>query len=76
MLAVLSPALAEADLLAACACFTPFIGPNETQPTIGAVPAVEGLFVAGGHGVWGNDRREKTGKKDSERQGETFVAMK
>lgn len=61
-LEVLSPTLRDAPVLAEAACFTPFIGPNETQPTFGPVPGLEGVFVAGGHGVWGICQAPATGE--------------
>lgn len=48
---VLSSSLASATLVAEQACLLP-TSPDNT-PLVGAVPGVEGLYVAAGHGCWG-----------------------
>jgi glycine/D-amino acid oxidase-like deaminating enzyme len=45
------PAIAEADVTGLRACARPVT--PDGRPLAGAVPGVEGLFVAAGHGPWG-----------------------
>lgn len=47
------PREATCVLERADACFTPFIGDDETHCTLGLLPGTQGVYVAGGHGVWG-----------------------
>ncbi len=56
----LSPALAEAEILAAQACFRPVT--EDGLPLIGAVPGVPGAYVAAGHSVWGILNAPATGE--------------
>ena len=56
----LSPALAEAKVLARQACFRPVT--EDGLPLIGAVPGVEGGYVAAGHSVWGILNAPATGE--------------
>jgi glycine/D-amino acid oxidase-like deaminating enzyme len=45
------PALADAPILSTRACARP--ASPDGRPVVGAVPGVDGLFVAAGHGMWG-----------------------
>jgi glycine/D-amino acid oxidase-like deaminating enzyme len=56
----LSPALADAEILARQACFRPVT--EDGLPLIGAVPGVEGAYVAAGHSVWGILNAPATGE--------------
>jgi glycine/D-amino acid oxidase-like deaminating enzyme len=47
----LSPALAAAPIIARQACFRPIT--EDGLPLMGAVPGVDGAYVATGHNVWG-----------------------
>jgi glycine/D-amino acid oxidase-like deaminating enzyme len=49
--AALSPALADAEILASQACYRPVT--RDGLPLMGEVPGVEGAYVATGHSVWG-----------------------
>ncbi len=51
MAAAISPLLADAELLAAHACYRPVT--RDGLPLMGAVPHIDGAFVATGHSVWG-----------------------
>jgi glycine/D-amino acid oxidase-like deaminating enzyme len=51
MIRTFAPALAEAEVVSAQACYRPVT--RDGLPLIGRVPAVEGLYVATGHSVWG-----------------------
>src|SRR5262249_59537294 len=60
----ISPALAAAPIKARQACFRPV---NEDGlPLIGAVPGIEGAYVATGHSVWGMLNAPATGEAMSE----------
>lgn len=52
----------KCELVTTQACFTPFIGDDETRPTIGQMPGVSNLYIAGGHGVWGLNWGPGTGE--------------
>jgi glycine/D-amino acid oxidase-like deaminating enzyme len=56
----LSPALADAKVLARQACFRPVT--EDGLPLIGAVPGVDGAYVATGHSVWGILNAPATGE--------------
>jgi glycine/D-amino acid oxidase-like deaminating enzyme len=56
----LSPALADARILARQACFRPVT--EDGLPLIGPVPAVPGSYVATGHSVWGILNAPATGE--------------
>jgi glycine/D-amino acid oxidase-like deaminating enzyme len=56
----LSPALATAPIVARQACFRPVT--EDGLPLIGAVPGVEGAYVATGHNVWGMLNAPATGE--------------
>ncbi len=60
----LSPALADAKLLAAQACYRPICA--DAMPLIGPAPAVDGVFVATGHNCWGMLNAPATGLAISE----------
>ncbi len=56
----LSPVLAGSPILARQACFRPVT--RDGLPLIGAVPDVEGAYVATGHSVWGILNAPATGE--------------
>jgi FAD dependent oxidoreductase len=60
----ISPALAAAPIKAWQACFRPVT--EDGLPFIGAVPGVDGAFVATGHSVWGMLNAPATGEAMSE----------
>ena len=59
----ISPALAAAPIKARQACFRPVT--EDGLPLIGALPGIEGAYVATGHSVWGmlNAARDRRGNK-------------
>ena len=60
----LSPALAQAKVLAQQACYRPVT--QDGLPLIGAVPGLEGAYVATGHSVWGILNAPATGEAMAE----------
>src|SRR5262249_40130077 len=60
----ISPALATAPIKARQACFRPVT--EDGLPLIGAVPGIEGAYVATGHSVWGMLNAPATGEAMSE----------
>jgi glycine/D-amino acid oxidase-like deaminating enzyme len=60
----ISPALAAAPIKARQACFRPVT--VDGLPLIGAVPGVDGAYVATGHSVWGMLNAPATGEAMSE----------
>jgi glycine/D-amino acid oxidase-like deaminating enzyme len=60
----ISPALAAARITARQACFRPVT--EDGLPLIGAVPGIEGAYVATGHSVWGMLNAPATGEAMSE----------
>ena len=56
----ISPALAAAPIKAWQACFRPVT--EDGLPFIGAVPGVDGAYVATGHSVWGMLNAPATGE--------------
>jgi glycine/D-amino acid oxidase-like deaminating enzyme len=60
----LSPALEAAPVVARQACFRPVT--EDGLPLIGAVPSVEGVYVATGHSVWGMLNAPATGEAMAE----------
>jgi glycine/D-amino acid oxidase-like deaminating enzyme len=56
----LSPALADAEVLARQACFRPVT--EDGLPLIGALPGIAGAYVATGHSVWGILNAPATGE--------------
>jgi glycine/D-amino acid oxidase-like deaminating enzyme len=64
MIGTFAPALAEAEIIAAQACYRPVT--RDGLPLIGRVPAVEGLYVATGHSVWGILNAPATGEAIAE----------
>lgn len=64
MCRLLSPTLAAAPIMARQACFRPVT--EDGLPLIGAVPSVEGAYVATGHSVWGMLNAPATGEAMSE----------
>ena len=64
MCSQLSPVLAEAKIIARQACFRPVT--QDGLPLIGAVPGLEGAYVATGHSVWGILNAPATGEAMAE----------
>jgi glycine/D-amino acid oxidase-like deaminating enzyme len=64
MIRTFAPALAEAEIIAAQACYRPVT--RDGLPLIGRVPTVEGLYVATGHSVWGILNAPATGEAMAE----------
>jgi glycine/D-amino acid oxidase-like deaminating enzyme len=60
----ISPVLAAALIKAWQACFRPVT--EDGLPLIGAVPGVDGAYVASGHSVWGMLNAPATGEAMSE----------
>jgi glycine/D-amino acid oxidase-like deaminating enzyme len=60
----LSPTLGEARVLARQACYRPVT--QDGMPLIGAVPGVQGAYVATGHSVWGILNAPGTGEAVAE----------
>ena len=60
----ISPALAAAPIKARQACFRPVT--EDGLPLIGAVPGINGAYVATGHSVWGMLNAPATGEAMSE----------
>ena len=60
----ISPALAAAPIKVRQACFRPFT--EDGLPLIGALPDIEGAYVATGHSVWGMLNAPATGEAMSE----------
>jgi glycine/D-amino acid oxidase-like deaminating enzyme len=55
-----APALADAEIVAAQACYRPVA--RDGLPLIGQVPGIEGAYVATGHSVWGMLNAPATGE--------------
>ena len=55
-----APALAEAEILAAQACYRPVA--RDGLPLIGRVRGLDGAYVATGHSVWGMLNAPATGE--------------
>lgn len=64
MCRTVSPALAMAPITARQACFRPVT--EDGMPLIGAVPGVNGAYVATGHSVWGMLNAPATGEAMAE----------
>lgn len=64
MCRTISPALAAAPITARQACFRPVT--DDGLPLIGAVPNVDGAYVATGHSVWGMLNAPATGEAMAE----------
>ena len=64
MCRTISPALATAPITARQACFRPVT--DDGMPLIGAVPDVDGAYVATGHSVWGMLNAPATGEAMAE----------
>ena len=64
MCRTISPALAAAPIVARQACFRPVT--EDGLPLIGAVPGVDGAYVATGHSVWGMLNAPATGEAMAE----------
>jgi glycine/D-amino acid oxidase-like deaminating enzyme len=60
----ISPALAAAPIKARQACFRPVT--EDGVPLIGALPGIDGAYVATGHSVWGMLNSPATGEAMSE----------
>jgi glycine/D-amino acid oxidase-like deaminating enzyme len=59
-----APALADAEVVAAQACYRPVT--RDGLPLMGAVPGVAGAYVATGHSVWGMLNGPATGEAMAE----------
>jgi glycine/D-amino acid oxidase-like deaminating enzyme len=59
-----APALAEAEVVAAQACYRPVA--RDGLPLIGRIPGLEGAYVATGHSVWGMLNAPATGEAMAE----------
>jgi glycine/D-amino acid oxidase-like deaminating enzyme len=64
MIRTFAPALADAEIIAAQACYRPVT--RDGLPLLGRVPTVEGLYVATGHSVWGILNAPATGEAMAE----------
>jgi glycine/D-amino acid oxidase-like deaminating enzyme len=64
MIRSFAPALAEAEVVAAQACYRPVT--RDGLPLMGAVPAIAGAYVATGHSVWGMLNAPATGEAMAE----------
>jgi glycine/D-amino acid oxidase-like deaminating enzyme len=62
--ASLAPALGEAEIVAAQACYRPVTA--DGLPLIGRVPGIEAAYVATGHSVWGMLNAPATGEAMAE----------
>jgi glycine/D-amino acid oxidase-like deaminating enzyme len=60
----LAPALGEAEIVAAQACYRPVTA--DGLPLIGRVPGIEAAYVATGHSVWGMLNAPATGEAMAE----------
>ena len=59
-----APALADAEIVAAQACYRPVA--RDGLPLIGRVPGLDGAYVATGHSVWGMLNAPATGEAVAE----------
>ena len=64
MIRTFAPALADAEVVAAQACYRPVT--RDGLPLMGRVPGVEGASVATGHSVWGMLNAPATGEAMAE----------
>jgi glycine/D-amino acid oxidase-like deaminating enzyme len=64
MTGTFAPVLAEAEVVAAQACYRPVA--RDGLPLIGRVPGLEGAYVATGHSVWGMLNAPATGEAMAE----------
>ena len=64
MTALFAPGLAAAEVIAAQACYRPVT--QDGLPLMGAVPGIDGAYVATGHGVWGMLNGPATGEAMAE----------
>lgn len=64
MCRAISPVLAAAPIVVRQACFRPVT--EDGLPLIGAVPGVDGAYVATGHSVWGMLNAPATGEAMAE----------
>jgi glycine/D-amino acid oxidase-like deaminating enzyme len=64
MIRTFAPALADARIVAAQACYRPLT--SDGLPLIGPVPGVPGVYVATGHSVWGMLNAPATGEAMAE----------
>jgi glycine/D-amino acid oxidase-like deaminating enzyme len=64
MTGIFAPALAEAEIVAAQACFRPVT--RDGLPLIGRVRGLDGAYVATGHSVWGMLNAPATGEAMAE----------
>jgi glycine/D-amino acid oxidase-like deaminating enzyme len=64
MIRAAAPALAEAEVVSAQACYRPVT--RDGLPLMGAVPGAAGAYVATGHSVWGMLNAPATGEAMAE----------
>lgn len=64
MIRTFAPALADAEVVAAQACYRPVT--RDGLPLMGSVPGVAGAYVATGHSVWGMLNAPATGEAIAE----------
>jgi glycine/D-amino acid oxidase-like deaminating enzyme len=64
MIRSFAPALADAEVVAAQACYRPVT--RDGLPLMGAVPGIAGAYVATGHSVWGMLNGPATGEAMAE----------
>jgi glycine/D-amino acid oxidase-like deaminating enzyme len=64
MIRAFAPALAEAEVVSAQACYRPVT--RDGLPLMGAVPGAAGAYVATGHSVWGMLNAPATGEAMAE----------
>jgi glycine/D-amino acid oxidase-like deaminating enzyme len=64
MTGTFAPALAEAEIVAAQACYRPVM--RDGLPLIGRVRGLDGAYVATGHSVWGMLNAPATGEAIAE----------
>jgi glycine/D-amino acid oxidase-like deaminating enzyme len=64
MIRSFAPSLADAEVVAAQACYRPVTG--DGLPLVGSVPGIAGAYVATGHSVWGMLNAPATGEAMAE----------
>jgi glycine/D-amino acid oxidase-like deaminating enzyme len=64
MIRSFAPALADAEVVAAQACYRPVT--RDGLPLVGSVPGIAGAYVATGHSVWGMLNAPATGEAMAE----------
>ena len=77
MTARISPELGASEILAAQACYRP--ATQDGLPLLGAVPGLDGVYIATGHNVWGMLNAPATGEALAELiagNGETTIDLR